>query len=226
MFFFYFSALELFPGSLDRIVIFVFFHLLFPVTVLVGLTTDAPANRRLPTSAKRKKRKKILLSNWTDESGYIFDNGYGGQQRLASWCPVRYPHNPPPHGRQGMSSLLFSFFVHLYLVLGCFTSVVDIYRQCRLVMASWSGAGSISFYDSRVRLFCLSMCSVLDLWLCPSGSLGGNEGLGACVFIFEPLMLLCRLSFRPFLSCQSVVICRFRTSASLASEWASWCSIG
>ena len=84
-FLFYFSDLELSLGSLGRIVIFVFFHLLSPVIVLVGLTTDAPANQRLPTSAKRTKKGRNLVVNLNGRySGYIFDNGYGGQQRLAS----------------------------------------------------------------------------------------------------------------------------------------------
>ena len=84
-FLFSFSALELSPGSLGRIVTFVFFHLLSPVIVLVGLTTDAPANQRLPTSAKRTKKGRNLVVNLNGRySGYIFDNGYGGQQRLAS----------------------------------------------------------------------------------------------------------------------------------------------
>ena len=84
-FLFYFSDLELSLGSLGRIVTFVFFHLLSPVIVLVGLTTDAPANLRLPTSAKRTKKGRNLVVNLNGRySGYIFDHGYGGQQRLAS----------------------------------------------------------------------------------------------------------------------------------------------
>ena len=43
-----------------------------------------------------------------------------------------------------------------------------------------------------------------------------------CVFVFESLMLLCRPSFRPFVCCQSVVICRFRMRASLLFFFLLW----
>ena len=75
------------------------------------------------------------------KKGDIFDNSYGGQQGLASRCPVSNPQDPPPHDRQGMSVtfILFFFiffFVESLLVLCCFASVVVTGFQCRSLMVS------------------------------------------------------------------------------------------
>ena len=139
MFFFSFFSPWI-PGSLGRIVIFVFFHLLYPVIVLAGLKTYAPANRRPPPKGKKKK-KSCCQPEPTISAIYL---------KMATVDGKDLPHDPLSHGRQGMSSLFFLLFFFcrtaLGIVLFCFCC------HYRPVMASWCGASSILFMTPGLRL--------------------------------------------------------------------------
>ena len=156
MFFFSFFSPWI-PGSLGRIVIFVFFHLLLsPVTVLVGLTTDAPANRRPPP--KEKKRINLVVN-------------LNRRYRLYIWQWLRWTAKTCLTIRFLIAGkvcrhfffLLFFFYrTALGIVLFCFCC------HYRPVMASWWGASSILFMTPGLRLSSVFWMSV---YLCALSSI-------------------------------------------------------